>query len=239
MNIITTFAIIIGALLLCWILLSFRPYKKLIKLRSVNQMTSICALPEKGQVEIAGTLGHKVIQSPMEKTDCVYWQLAVEELFQVIRGSMAKGYHSEYKWKTLLKRVSAEPIEIEDTTGKILLKPKHIDLRMGFPKRSIELDEQKLNTLKLLGIKTANTNGITKELAVYEQTIAPGLHVHVIGEIKINEYQKSIINPFIFTADKTVIIEGYKKQIRDNIVIALFMSTFLGVMIWLFSRGNP
>jgi hypothetical protein len=233
-----TIAIIIGVVVLCWSILSIPPFIKLIKLRSVNKATNINALPDKGYVEIAGAIGQRVIQSPVEKTDCVYWSLDVEEMIQKSRGSMAKGYSSKIGWRTLLKQASAEPIEIDDATGKILLQPKHIELLIDHPNQSIDLDEQKLIRLNQLGIKTINPNGTNREIAVYEQTVAPGLQVHVIGEIRKDGFQRSIIKPIIFSGEVDLQINKLKKQLRGSFSLVLLIAV-VGLMLWLLASVFP
>jgi len=208
-----------------WLYISRETIKKIIKIQR-TQTTLINALPSEGLVEVSGMAGQKNLETPINKSPCVFWQLEVQEFITEEHWSHKGGYSVDTSWKTVYIKTSNEPFEINDDSGYIFIQPEHADIILDNHKYICDLDTQALNTLQKMGIKTTNIDGTKKDLVVYERIISPEKRVHVIGEIQPNKGYKSIVGQMIFDQNEREVVDKLKKELKVKALIVLLITIF-------------
>jgi E3 Ubiquitin ligase len=164
---------------LVWLLLSVSTITKIIDMRR-TPTTWISGLPSEGRVEVMGLAGQKILETPINKSPCVLWQLEVQEEKKIT------------SWITVHKESSSESFEIFDETGKIRINPAGADLVLEDDYPAHDVNPITTSVLAGFGVSTTNWLGFDKNLRVFERWIAPKEQVCVIGEIQYFEGQKSI-----------------------------------------------
>ncbi len=193
-----------------------------IPIRHINK------LPESGQVQIVGRADTKNTKSPLKHANCCLWQLTVDE----DRGGKGGGY------VRIFERMSTEPFDLKDSTGRIQVFPENADLILhdDVDKKSSSmtpLPSQIEESLQGLGVKTINDFGFQKRLWVTESFIKPGDNVIIVGEV-INENGVKAIKssgkfPFVISdyRDSQMIINLLGYIILKTFFIALPIFMFL------------
>jgi hypothetical protein len=177
-----TIALVAGLAILAWLLLSASTIMKIIQIRR-TPTTWISALPSEGRVEVMGLAGQKTLESPINKSPCVLWQLEVKE---------ERKEKNRSSWSTVYKGSSVEPFEVYDETGKVQIKPTGADLMLAEDWSTYNPDPKTMSILTGLGISTTNWLGFDKNFRISESLIAPDEQVYVIGEVQECDGCKSI-----------------------------------------------
>ncbi len=146
-------------------------------------VTMISALPNQGWVEIVGRVKGELVQSWLNKSECVYWQLEVKEYQSRGRGGS--------QWKSLHKE-SSGLFEVDDLTGRVKIQPGNTDFVLNDETVMENLDEVTKTRVEALGLKTKGFLGINKRLKVHERILSQGEEILVLGKIQKTEGQVSI-----------------------------------------------
>ncbi len=161
--------------ILVGLIFSFPKIKELFLIYRVP-IRRINKLPESGQVQIIGKADTKNTKSPLKRTNCCLWKIIVEE----DQGRSRKNVK-------IFEKMSTEPFDLVDSTGRIQVFPANADLILHddldkktnsitpFPPRMRE-------TLQSLGIETSGLV-FQRLLHVYEQVIQPGDDIFLMGEV--------------------------------------------------------
>jgi len=151
-----------------------------IPIRRINK------LPVSGQVQIIGKADTKNTKSLLKRTNCCLWKIIVEE---------DQGRHKGIV--RIFEKMSAEPFELVDATGRIQVFPANVELMLhddlSKKANSITPLPPRINeTLQSLSIQTTNIFGFQRLLRVYEQIIQPGDEIFVLGELMYEDGVKVI-----------------------------------------------
>jgi hypothetical protein len=145
--------------------------------------TWISALPNQGRVEVVGRVKGEPVQSWLNNSECIYWQLEVKEYQSSGRGGG--------RWKTLHKESSGS-FEVDDLTGRVKIQPGSSDFVLNNETVMENLDEVTKTRVETLGLKTKGFLGFKKRLKVYERILSQGEEILVLGKIQKTEGQVSI-----------------------------------------------
>jgi hypothetical protein len=240
---IFVFVIILVAGLLYWIFLSASTIKKIYRIQH-TKTTKIYSLPNEGQVEVGGMTGQKILETPINKSPCVWWQLEVQEFIRKEHWSHKGGYSVDESWKTVYIKTSSEPFEIYDDTGYIFIQPENADLILGNQTYIWDLDIQMMNILDSFMI-TTNSEGEKRNLAVYERFIAPEQQIYTIGEIHrydgVKFTRNQITAQVISDQDESGILGSLYQRLRINAIkaIGVILICFLVyIFAWIAKKYN-
>ncbi len=194
------------------LLLSYRQVGKIFRMLRTST-GEIASLPSDEQVEIVGTAeGDRVLQSPITKTPCVFWQVVISEK----RGS-GKNSH----WVVVHNSTSRAPFDVHDGTGRVRVQPgrsMELLLRDDVKKSSgvfTSLDEQTQATLQAFGVDTKGFLNINRTLRVQERYIEQGDQIYLLGKT------------FSHSGTRVMDSEDSSLMISDRSELAL-----LGKFIW-------
>jgi hypothetical protein len=137
--------------------------------------TWISALPGKGWVEVLGKVSGEPLKSLLNKSDCGYWQLEVQEYQNSGRG----GGH----WRTIYRQSSGN-FTLDDMTGRIQVQDGKVKLLTSNETLMDNSDPSINQFLAGLGIKTSGLLGFKKRLRVYERVVAPDEELLVLGKLQ-------------------------------------------------------
>ncbi len=192
--------------------------------------TWISALPSQGWVQIVGRIKGEAVKSWLKNSECAYWQLEVKEYQSGGRGGG--------RWKTVHKE-SSGPFEVDDMTGRINIQTTgNADLVLNNEAAIENLDDPTKAKLESIGIKTKGFLGFKKKLRVYEQLIAPGEEILVLGKFQKNPEMISIsggsITPLVISnLSKGEMLKTYSwRTIRPLIIPYLFSFAFIAFLIY-------
>ena len=152
--------------------------QRILRIRRTPTCT-INALPYEGEVEISGTVGAPVSQSPITRTECAYWQVEVKE---------ERSSGKSRTWHTIFKQSSDAVFQVQDGTGSAGVLPNDAVLVLNddFQKSSgflNALDAETLAAIQRLGVETTGFLGFKKSLKVTEKVIVPGDTIYVLGQV--------------------------------------------------------
>jgi hypothetical protein len=143
-------------------------------------ITWISALPAQGRVEVVGRVRGETTTSPLRKSECIYWQLEVQEY----HGGRGGG------WRSLHKK-SSGPFELNDMTGRINIQDAEFDFVLDNELVITNLAEAEKTLLESLGIKAKGLLGFDKKLRIFERTLTSDEEILVLGRIQRIEGQIS------------------------------------------------
>jgi hypothetical protein len=170
-----------GLLGLLW---SYRDLGKIFRIirTSTGEIGSLSAGE---QVEIVGKADSQTtLHSPITKTPCVLWQVAVMEKRRTGRGT---------NWVTVYVKSSTAPFDVYDTTGRIRIHPSplmELVLRDDVKKSSglfTSLDEQTQAALSEMGISSKGAFNFNKGMRVHERFLEAGDQVYALGRTSLNQ----------------------------------------------------
>ena len=160
------------------LLVSWREIGKIF--RMIRTSTGeIASLQADEQVEIVGRAeSDKILNSPITKTPCVFWQVVVSE-----KRSSGKSSH----WAIVYSRNSTEPFNVQDGTGRMQVYPgreTELLLQDDVKKSSGifgSLDEQIQSVLKEMGVETKGFLNMNRNMRVQERYIEQGDEIYLLG----------------------------------------------------------
>lgn len=167
-------------------------YKELGKLfRMIRTSTGeIAHFSADEQVEIVGKADSQtILHSPITKTPCVLWQVAVMERRSSGRSS---------KWVTVYSNTSTEPFDVYDNTGRMRIQPSprmELILRDDVKKSSglfTSLDEQTKTALSEMGISSKGLLNFNKNMRVHERFLEQGDQLYVLGRTSLSQGARAI-----------------------------------------------
>jgi hypothetical protein len=161
------------------LLVSWREIGKII--RMIRTSTGdIASLQADEQVEVVGKAeSEKILNSPITKTPCVFWQVVVSE-----KRSSGKSSH----WAIVYSRNSTEPFNVSDVTGRMQVYPSReteLLLQDDVKKSSglfSSLDEQTQAALTEMGVETKGFLNMNKNMRVQERYIEQGDEIFLFGK---------------------------------------------------------
>ncbi|HRQ22955.1 MAG TPA: GIDE domain-containing protein [Anaerolineales bacterium] len=166
------------------LLLSYKDFGKLFRMigTSTGEIAHISA---DEQVEIVGKADSKItLHSPITKTPCVLWQVAVMEKRSSGRSS---------RWVTVYSNTSTEPFDVYDATGRMRIQPNprmELHLRDDVKKSSglfTSLDEQTQAVLSEMGVSSKGLFNFNKNMRVHERFLEQGDQVYVLGRTSLSQ----------------------------------------------------
>jgi hypothetical protein len=178
---------LIGLALLVGLAAAYQRIQRILRIRR-TPTCMINALPYDGEVEIAGTVGVPVSQSPITRTECAYWQVEVKE---------ERSSGKSRTWHTIFKQSSDVVFQVQDGTGYVSVLPTDAVLVLNddFQKSSgflNALDAETLAAVQRLGVETTGFLGLKKSLKVTEKVIVPGDSIYVLGQVDTGSGTKVI-----------------------------------------------
>jgi hypothetical protein len=212
------------------LLVSWREFSKLFSM--VRTPTGeIASLPADEQVEIVGKAdGAASLQSPITKTPCVLWQIAVSE-----RRSSGKSSH----WVVVFSRSSTEPFDVYDGTGRLRVHPgpqMELHLRDDVNKSSglfYSLDEQTQTTLNEMGVDTKGFLNLNKAMRVQERYVEPGDQVYLLGRTSLSSGTRMMDSesPLIVSDRSELQLLG---RFSGRVIVNAVIGVIIGVMLTLY-----
>jgi len=139
-------------------------------------ITWISALPNQGWVEVVGKVRGETIKSLVNKLDCLFWQIEVQEY----HGGKGGGWRSVHK-------DSSGPFELDDMTGRLNIQAGKSDFVLNDESVITNLGDPERTLLEGLGIKTKGLLGFDKKLRIYERLITQGEEILVFGKFQKSE----------------------------------------------------
>jgi hypothetical protein len=146
--------------------------------------TWISALPGRGWVEVLGKIRGEPIKSLLNKVECGYWQLEVQEYRNQGRG----GGH----WRTIYRQSSGS-FTLDDMTGRIQVQDGAANFLTSNESLRDNSDPSTNEFLSDLGIKTTGFFGFKKRLRIYERVVAPDEEILVLGSLQKSSNPITII----------------------------------------------
>lgn len=146
--------------------------------------TWISALPSQGWVEVLGRIRGEPIKSPFMKSDCVYWQLEIQEYQNSGRGGG--------RWRTI-HRESSGSFMIDDMTGRIQVMDGKATMLTNNLTVTDTSDPEAVSFIESKGIKTTGILGFKKRLRMYERQVVPDEEILVLGKLQKTSTPVSII----------------------------------------------
>lgn len=219
----------IGLCILVWLLFSFVPILKIIRvLRTPTE--SIGALPTEGLIEVMGRAGGMGIKSPITQSDCVMWQVDVEE-----RRRSSKG--GTY-WTTIQRKLSGDAFEVHDETGKVQVFPDtrsilvlHTDALET--NTGNDFDQQTQSALENLGVKTTGFLGFSRTLRVSERYVSKGDQVFINGSINYDNGVKTITGKL---GASLIISDQSEQEVLSTYYGQIGMVSFIVILIGVIGR---
>jgi len=166
------------------LLLSYKDLGKLFRMirTSTGEIAHFAA---DEQVEVVGRADSATtLHSPITKTPCVLWQVAVMERRSSGRSS---------RWVTVYSSASTEPFDVYDATGRMRIQPNprmELHLRDDVKKSSglfTSLDEQTQAALSEMGISSKGLMNFNKNMRVHERFLEQGDEVYVLGRTSLSQ----------------------------------------------------
>lgn len=221
----------IGLALLVGLAMAFARIQRILRIRRTPTCW-INALPYDGEVEITGTAGQPVTQSPITKANCAYWQVEVKE---------ERSNGNSRTWHTIFKQSSEVVFQIQDGTGFASVLPAGATLVLNddFEKSSgflNSLDPETLNAVQGLGVPTTGFLGLKRSLKVTEKVISPGDSIYVLGQVDTGSGTKTIkaAGP-----DSLIISDRSEQQLlsglyREVALLILGLPAVIGLVVLFF-----
>lgn len=204
------------------LLLSYKLIGKMI--RMIGTATGeISSFLSEERVEIAGKAdAQTTIQSPITKTSCVLWQVAVAE-----RRSSGKSSH----WVTVFSDTSVASFDVYDGTGRVRVYPgrkMEIFLKDDVKKSSgvfYSLDEQTQTALSELGVNTKGLLGLNKSMRVQERYLQQGDQVYLLGRILSNREGK------VMDTDSPLVVSDHSElRLLGKFAGQVFLNVLIGIV---------
>jgi hypothetical protein len=223
-----TVLLVAGLAILGALLFSANTIQEIIRIRR-TPTTWINALSGEGPVEVVGRTGQKTLESPIQKRPCVLWQVEVQE-------EKRDSKRHTTSWSTVDKKLSSEPFEITDDTGKILIRPEGADLILS--EDLVSENSQTMALMSSLGIATTNWLGFDKKLRTIERIIAPEKEVFVIGKLQQGNGSNAIagcadIPLVIADRGESQLLSVLYQRVGINFLVAAVVA---GVIIYAFLK---
>jgi hypothetical protein len=181
------------------------------------------------QVEIVGKADSQTtLHSPITKTPCVLWQVAVMERRSSGRSS---------RWVTVYSNTSTAPFDVYDVTGRIRIQPSQrmeLILRDDVKKSSglfTSLDEQTQAALSEMGISSKGLMNFNKNMRVHERFIEQGDEVYVLGRTSLNQGARAMDgenHPLIVSDQSELRLLGrFLWRVIGNVLLGLVIGAAL------------
>jgi hypothetical protein len=214
-------------------------YKELGKLfRMIRTSTSeIAYISADEQVEIVGKADSATtLYSPITKTPCVLWQVAMME---------KRSYGRSSRWVTKYSSTSAEPFDVYDNTGRMRIQPSprmELHLQDDVKKSSglfTSLDEQTQAALREWGVslKVIFMN-FNKNMRVYERFIEQGDQVYVLGRTSFSQGARVMDgeNHMLIVSDKSELrlLGRFLWRVIGNVLIFMVIAVLVYFYLRLF-----
>jgi hypothetical protein len=166
--------LLIGLWMGLWFILSISTIGK-IQLTMHTHTTWISALPNKGRVEVDGKAQGESITSPLGEKACVVWQ-----------GEVLKIHRSRNRtiWKRIFGYTYPNSFVVDDSTGRILVKPEGAEIILPEGELIEEKREILLAKIKKLGFQDTTALSQTDNLQVYERRVIEGEEIYVTGYLQ-------------------------------------------------------
>ncbi len=191
--------------------------------------TWISALPNKGWVEVVGKVRGETIKSLVNKLDCLFWQIEVQEY----HGGKGGGWRSVHK-------DSSGPFELDDMTGRLNIQAGKSDFVLNDESVITKLGDPEKTLLEGLGIKTKGLLGFDKKLRIYERLITEGEEILVLGKFQKSEglISGGSVTPLVISnLSKGEMLKAYFwRTARPRILPFLFSFAFLIYIIYIMGR---
>ena len=193
--------------------------------------TWISALPGRGWVQVVGRGRGETMISPVRKTDCIYWNLDVQEY----HGGRGGGWRSAHK-------ESSGSFELNDMTGRINIQKGDTDFFVNTETAITDLGVPERAMVEGFGIKTKGLLGIDKKLRIYERIITPDEEITVLGRIQKAEGQisisgGSILPELISNMPKGQMLKAiFWRDIRPRLFSLVVSLLFIAFYIYTFTR---
>jgi hypothetical protein len=192
--------------------------------------SSISSLPNQGWVQVRGRIRGDPVSSPINNTQCSFYQLEVKEYRSYGRGG---------NWHTILKDSSA-PFELDDMTGWVSVQKANAQVVVKND-RAIKVDDGLRSALGSLGINTTGLLGFNKRLKVYLRLIAPGQETLVVGKIKQSDNIISIsgrkLEPILISSmNKSAMLSELAWRVV-KLMIPIYLVGAIIIVIFILSMG--
>jgi hypothetical protein len=163
--------ILIALWLGLWFILSISMIRQ-IQLVRRTRTTWISALPATGRVEVTGKAQGESISSPMAEKPCVVWQVEVLRIHQS---------RNRTTWKRIFGSTSPNSFMVDDSTGKILIKPEDAEIILPEGELIEDTGEILWGKLEKLGFQYRTVAGEPDTIQVYERRVTDGEGIYVTG----------------------------------------------------------
>jgi hypothetical protein len=206
-------------------------YKELGKLfRMIRTSTSeIAYISADEQVEIVGKADSATtLYSPITKTPCVLWQVAMME---------KRSYGRSSRWVTKYSSTSAEPFDVYDNTGRMRIQPSprmELHLQDDVKKSSglfTSLDEQTQTALSEMGVSSKGLMNFNKNMRVHERFLEQGDEVYVLGRTSLNQGARAMDGenyPLIVSDQSELRLLGrFLWRVLGNVLLGLVIGAAL------------
>lgn len=189
-------------------------------------VTSISTIPGQGWVQVAGKVKGEPVQSWLEQTECIFWNLEVKEYRS--RGKSGRN------WETVHQESSGS-FEVDDLTGRIKVQPINCDFVLNDETVLENLDDSLKTKLEALGVKTKGFMGFGKRLRLHQRCLTQGEEIWVLGKFQKDPQVISIsggsIEPYVISNLGRG--EMLKKYLRRN-ALPLVMPLLMGLALAIF-----
>lgn len=174
-----------GGTLLYW---GFKSFK--LKLLVENMPTSKVRSLAMGLVEVFGkavAVDKKILKSPFENKDCVFYRYTIEEY--------RRGKDRNY-WATIRQGFDSIHFYLKDDTGEVLVDPTgaHVDIPVDFSYTTgigKGIPPQVQEFLKSQRIRGRSILGLRKKLRFTEYVLEPKDQVYILGTAGKNPFVKN------------------------------------------------
>jgi hypothetical protein len=193
--------------------------------------TWISALPGQGWVQVVGRGRGEAIKSPVRQTDCIYWNLEVQEY----HGGRGGGWRSAHK-------ESSGSFELNDMTGRINIQKGDIDFFLNSETVITDLGVAERAMVEGYGIKTKGLLGIDKKIRIFERIITSDEEITVLGRIQKTEGQisisgGSILPEVISNMSKEQMLKAiFWRDIRPRLFSLVVSLLFIAFYLYIITR---
>jgi hypothetical protein len=227
-----TILIIAGLVALGGLIYQFNTIREIFNIHRIKTHW-ISALPSEGMVEVMGHADKTVAQNPTAHTDCVLWQIELQEYKRNSKGGGS--------WSTAGKGSSTEWFEMTDDTGKIMVNPTGADIVLadsGTGDNCSDDEEETNLAAAYLGVDTSGFLGGRKQLRVIQRLVMPHEDIYVLGEVTREDGTTSLVKG----TQPMVISDKSEKSLLNSLYWRVALWTLLplvvgGIVAFLVSRG--
>jgi hypothetical protein len=209
------------------LLVSWREIGKILRMMRTST-GEIASLPADEQVEIVGKAeSDKILNSPITKTPCVFWQVVVSE-----RRSSGKSS----RWVVVYSNTSTAPFDVADITGRMRVYPgraMELHLRDDVSKSSglfYSLDEQTQAALNEMGVETKGFLNMNKNMRVQERYIEQGDEIYLLGKTSSKPGARTMMDeePLIISDQSELrLVSGFSWRVIGNVVLFAIIGLML------------